>query len=374
VTDISGFPKGTHIQRIALVLQGGGALGAYQAGVYQALHENGFDPDWVAGTSIGAINAAIIAGNDPGQRLARLRTFWDTVARADPWNLTGLPQAVRQAYDASGVAATMLYGLPGMFIPRIPYPWQAFSPGFADHSSYYDTAPLYQTLLRLVDFDYLNRHEVRLSLGAVHVKTGKPRYFDSLFQQIGPEHIMASGALPPSFPPVPVDGELYWDGGIVSNTPLEVVLDDVPRVNTLCFMVDLFSPAGPEPNSIAEVYARHKDISYANRSERGIREFEEKHNLRRAVRALYKALPEAESRDPELKRLAELGCRTTMEIVHLSYGGKPWETATRDADFSSLAIGERWDQGYADGLRVIARAAWLQPVPANAGVVVYDAD
>jgi NTE family protein len=185
---------------------------------------------------------------------------------------------------------------------------------------------------------------------------------------------MASGALPPSFPPVSVDGELYWDGGIVSNTPLEVVLDDVPRVNTLCFMVDLFSQVGPEPNSIADVYARHKDISYANRSERGIREYEEKHNLRRAVRALYKALPEAQGHDPEMKRLGELGCHTTMEIVHLSYGGEPWETATRDADFSSLAIGERWGKGYADGLRAIARAEWLQPVPANAGVVVYGAD
>jgi NTE family protein len=374
MTDIAGFPKGAHIQRIALVLQGGGALGAYQAGVYQALHENGFAPDWVAGTSIGAINAAIIAGNAFGERLARLRAFWESVARVDPWNFPGLPHTLRQAYDASGVAVTVLYGLPAMFLPRMPYPWQAFLPGFAEHSSYYDTAPLRETLLRLVDFDYLNRHEVRLSLGAVHVKTGRPRYFDSLFQQIGPEHVMASGALPPSFPPVQVDGELYWDGGIVSNTPLEVVLDDVPRVNTLCFVVDLFSPVGPEPGSIADVYARHKDISYANRSERGIREFEEKHNLRRAVRALYNALPDAERHDPELKRLAELGCRTTMEIVHLSYRGKPWETATRDADFSSLAIGERWGQGYADGLRVIARAAWLQPVPANAGVVVYDAD
>lgn len=374
MNDIAAFPRRAHIQRIALVLQGGGALGAYQAGVYQALHEKGFAPDWVAGTSIGAINAAIIAGNAFEQRLERLRTFWDTVARDDPWNRPGLPDALRQACDAGGVATTILYGLPGMFIPRLQTPWQGVLPGLPEHPSYYDTAPLHETLVRLVDFGYLNRHEVRLSLGTVHVKTARVRYFDSLFQQIGPEHIMASGALPPSFPAVPVDGELYWDGGIVSNTPLEVVLDDVPRVNTLCFMVDLFSPVGPEPASIADVYARHKDIAYANRSERGIRDYEEKHNLRRAVRALYKALPEAQRHDPELRRLAALGCRTTMEIVHLSYGGKPWETATRDADFSSLAIGERWDQGYADGLRVIARAAWLEPVPEHAGVVVYSAN
>jgi NTE family protein len=365
------FPKGPHIERIALVLQGGGALGAYQAGVYHALHEKGFAPDWVAGTSIGAINAALIAGNVFDNRVARLREFWQTVARADPWDVSALPQESRRAFDVAGVAATMLYGRPGMFAPRIPSPLLPFMPS-AQQTSYYDTSPLHETLLRLVDFDCVNRHDVRLSLGAVHIKTGQPRYFDSLFQHIGPAHVMASGALPPGFPPVPVDGELYWDGGIVSNTPLEVVLDDVPRVNTLCFMIDLFNPTGPEPASLAEVYARHKDIAYANRSERGIRDYQEKHNLRRAVRALYKALPENKRNDPALKELAALGCRTTMEIVHLSYAGKPWETSTRDADFSAAAIRERWDQGYQDAKQAIEQAVWLEPVPHGVGVVVYE--
>lgn len=372
MNDTASFPKGAHIDRIALVLQGGGALGAYQAGVYQALHEKGFAPDWVAGTSIGGINAALIAGNVFDNRVPRLREFWQTVARADPVDLSALPQEWRRAYDVAGVTTTMLCGQPGMFAPRVPSPSLPFVSIPPAQASYYDTSPLRETLLRLVDFDCVNQHYIRLSLGTVHVKTGQSRYFDSLFQHIGPEHVMASGALPPGFPPVAVDGELYWDGGIISNTPLEVVLDDVPRVNTLCFMVDLFNPNGPEPASLSEVYARHKDIAYANRSERGIRDYQEKHNLRRAVGALYQALPEDKRNDPKLKALAALGCRTTMEIVHLSYAAKPWETATRDADFSAAAIRERWDQGYRDAAQVIEQAAWLAPVPSDVGVVVYE--
>ncbi len=372
MNDATLFPKGPHIERIALVLQGGGALGAYQAGVYQALHEKGFAPDWVAGTSIGAVNAALIAGNVFEHRLPRLREFWQTVARADTVDVAALPQEWRRAFDAAGVTATMLCGQPGMFTPRFPNPSLPFVSATPKHTSYYDTSPLHETLLRLVDFDCINQHYIRLSLGTVHVKTGRTRYFDSLFQRIGPEQVMASGALPPGFPPVQVDGELYWDGGIVSNTPLEVVLDDVPRVNTLCFMIDLFDPNGSEPTSLAEVYARHKDIAYANRSEHGIRDYQEKHNLRRAIGALYKALPKDKRDDPRLRELAALGCRTTMEIVHLRYAGKPWETATRDADFSATAIQERWDQGYRDAAQVIEEAAWLVPVPPDVGVVVYE--
>lgn len=229
-----------------------------------------------------------------------MRTFWDAVSGFDPWNKKGLPDAVCKACSAGAVASTMVFGQPGMFAPRMTLPSSFFLCGSAGQTSYYDTSPLHDTLLQLVDFDCLSRHEVRLSLGAVHVRTGRTRYFDSLFQRIGPEHILASGALSPGFPAVAVDGEPYWDGRIVSSTPLEVVLDDAPRVNTLCIMVDLFDPVGPEPASMADVHARHNDITYANRSERGIREFEEKHNLRRAIRALYKALPEQKRRDPEL--------------------------------------------------------------------------
>ncbi len=372
MNDTTPFPKGAQIERIALVLQGGGALGAYQAGVYQALHEKGFAPDWVAGTSIGAVNAALIAGNIFEHRLPRLREFWQTVARADPVDVSALPEEWRRTYDIAGVTATMLYGQPGMFAPRIPSPALPFVSAAPEQTSYYDTSPLRGTLLQLVDFDCINQHYIRLSLGAVHVKTGRTRYFDSMFQRIGPEHVMASGALPPGFPPVEVEGDLYWDGGIVSNTPLEVVLDDLPRVNTLCFMIDLFDPNGPEPTSLAEVYARHKDIAYANRSERGIRDYQEKHNLRRVIDALYQVLPKGQRDDPRLKELAALGCRTTMEVVHLRYAGKPWETATRDADFSEAAIRERWDQGYRDAAQVIEEAAWLAPVPPDVGVVVYE--
>lgn len=369
----TSFPKGPHIDRVALVLQGGGALGAYQAGVYQTLHENGFMPDWVAGTSIGAINAAIIAGNEPENRVDRLHEFWQTVARTDLWEPAYLPPALRQALDAGATASTIMFGQPGMFTPRIPNPAFGLLSRSAECASYYDTSPLRETLLRLVDFDCLNRRNaIRLSLGAVHVKTGTPRYFDSLFQNIGPEHIMASGALPPGFPPVPVEGELYWDGGIVSNTPLEVVLDDLPRVNTLCFMLDLFNPNGPEPTSLPEVYARLKEIAYANRSDRGIHDYQERHNLRRAVRALYQALPEGKCNDAEFRALNALGCNTTMEIVHLIYRGKPWETVAGDVDFSASAISERWDQGAQDAALAVKEAAWLEPVPPNVGVVIHE--
>lgn len=360
-------------RRIALVLQGGGALGAYQAGVYQAMDEAGLTPEWVAGTSIGAINGAIIAGNAPGERLARLRRFWRAVAQPGFWGESLGHPGARQWFSWVAAMQAVVAGQPSFFRPRLAPPIASPSPEGARGASYYDTSALARLLREVVDFDCLNGGQVRYSLGAVHVKTGRLRYFDTRFQAIGPQHVMASGALPPGFPAVEVDGELWWDGGIYSNTPIEVVLDDHPRTSTLCFMVDLFNPRGPEPRSIPEVEVRHKDILYATRSHDHVEQFARIHTLRHALSELAERLPESARADPQIRRLAGMGCRSTMEIVHLGYGSRSWELTTKDVDFSTRAIDERWEKGYRDAMAVIARAPWLAPPPAHAGVVIHDA-
>ena len=356
--------------RITLVLQGGGALGAYQAGVCQALEEAGFAPDWVAGTSIGAIIGAIIAGNAPERRVSRLREFWRRVSRPDPVDPALLPEQARQLYGAWSWLSAAWSGQPGFFTPR---PFPPLTPtGTAQTASWYDTHPLHELLTELVDFERLNRQGVRFSLGAVHLRTGKLRYFDSLFQTIRVEHVMASGALPPGFPAVEVDGELWWDGGIYSNTPIEVVLDDYPRRDTLCFMIDLFSASGPEPRSIPEVMVRQKDIEFASRSRQHIENYARIHNLRRAVRALHRRMGESERADPAVHAAAGLGCHTTMRIVHFTSPAGAWELATRDADFSRATLETRQASGYRDGLRAIAAAPWEAPLPPDQGVAVYE--
>ena len=359
-------------RRIALVLQGGGALGAYQAGVYQALDESGLAPEWVAGTSIGAINGAIIAGNEPHNRLSRLEEFWKTLCFPGLAEAGGIPQPLRQAASFGNALLAVFGGLPGFFSPRLFPPLVPGADGSAKTASYYDTSDLRALLERLVDFDYLNREAVRYSLGAVHVKSGQLRYFDNRFQRIGPQHLMASGALPPGFPAVEVDGELWWDGGLYSNTPLEVVLDDYPRRSTLCFMVDLFNPAGPEPRTIPEVEARRKSITYATRSKRHIETYALIHNMRAAIRELHQRLAEEQHHDPVVKSLAGLGCHTTMEIVHLGYADRDAELSTKDVDFSGSAIEERWARGLRDARRAIELAPWSEPVPSHVGVVVHD--
>lgn len=363
------FAARPQIRRLALTLQGGGALGAYQAGVYQALEEHGFAPDWVAGTSIGAINGALIAGNPPGARTERLRAFWQKVADRDCVESDGVPPVVRQWSGWLAACNAILAGRPGFFTPRLPWMFNSEAP---ESLGFYDTAPLKETLLELVDFDRLNDGRTRLSVGAVHVRAGKLRYFDTRFQRIGPEHIMASGALPPGFPPVRLDGELYWDGGIYSNTPLEIVLDDYPRVSTLCFMVDLFDPAGAEPATLAEALSRRESIAYASRSRQHLEDYARVHNLRRAVQALYTRLSPELQQDPLVRKLAGLGCQTTMEVVHLGYADRPWELETKDIDFSRCAIDARWTKGYRDACRVLERKPWLEPVPPGTGAVVHE--
>ncbi|MGE5385301.1 MAG: patatin-like phospholipase family protein [Betaproteobacteria bacterium] len=359
--------------RVAMVLQGGGALGAYQGGVYQALHEHGMTPDWVVGTSIGAINGAIIAGNRHASRLTRLQEFWESISHPDFFDMHQVPDAIRQLNTRFSTLKSSIWGVPGFYVPRPFNPFAAGLPVDPERASYYDTTPLAGTLQRFVDFDFLNAKDaMRLSVGAMQVTTGELINFDNSTQTIGPEHIMASGALPPGFPPVRIDGELYWDGGLYSNTPLEVVLDDEPRQNTLCFMVDLWRSEGPEPRTLEESYTRQRDVLLASRSNRHIDEYRRMHNLRNVVCNLHERLPADMVNQPEVREMAALGCNTTMHIVRLAYGGQDWQMANKHINFSSGSIHWRWEKGYEDGLRAIEQAGWMQPHSPLVGVVVHD--
>ncbi|MEC5216872.1 NTE family protein [Actimicrobium sp. GrIS 1.19] len=360
-------------QRIALVLQGGGALGAYQAGIYQALDEHDLTPDWVVGTSIGAINAALIAGNHRHNRLTRLREFWDRVAHQDAFDLARVPDEARRLNTMLATMDSMTRGVPGFFSPR---PFSLFPMGLAvepEFASFYDTSPLAASLAELIDFDYLNLHErMRLTVNALKVTSGELVSFDSARQRIGVEHIMASGALPPGFPPVRIDGELYWDGGLYSNTPLDTVLDDEPRTDTLCFMVDLWSADGPEPTTLDQVQTRQKDVMFASRSQQHINEYLKLHNLRLALHAMHAKIPAELQTKADIKHLATLGCDSIMHIVRLPYAGRDWHMASKDINFSKGSIAWRWEQGYNDAMRAIGSRGWLNQVPEGVGVVVHE--
>lgn len=366
------YPSRPENQRIALVLQGGGAMGAYQAGVYQALDEHGFCPDWIAGTSIGALNGAIIAGNRPEDRVTALREFWDTLAQGIDSGIYGfLPDQGRQVFSLGNAMSIVANGLPGFFSPRPDLITALFTGQSAETASYYTTEPLRKLVERLIDFKCLESNKIRLSVGAVNVTSGELTYFDSSNETLAAEHILASGALPPGFPAVRINDEFYWDGALYSNTPLEVVLEDNPRVDTLCFAVSLFPATGRVPQTISEVDARQKDITFGSRLNRHINAYERLHNLRRKINLLYQHLPKKLQDDPEIRELSYWGCHTTMQIVKLAYPGMSWELASKDIDFSRVTINERWRMGYDATLAMLNQAPWLQPHPVDQGVVVH---
>ena len=312
-----------------------------------------------------------MAGNPRERRLERLEAFWSAICRPLPFAppSSGLP---RRLFNTWSAWQTTALGQPGFFEPRPVSPWLA-SPGTTPAISFYDTAALRRTLESLIDLDRINGGAVRLSLGAVNVRTGQQVYFDTAHRKLGFEHIMASGALPPAFPPVEIDGEWYWDGGLVSNTPLDVVIDQLPRSSTLCFMIDLFDAEGPLPRVMEDVETRRKDITYASRSERSIEAHRATHNLRRAVLALWKALTPEAQRDPHLSALADLGCTTTMHIVRLVHRSEADELSCKDFEFSAATFAEHRAAGYRDAMRRLADPAWLEPVPPDIGVVIHDA-
>jgi len=359
-------------EKIVLVLQGGGALGSYQAGAFDALAQAGQQPHWVAGISIGAINCALIAGNPPGKRAKNLRKFWERVS-ARTAMLPYVPGFLaRGIYNDASAASVSLSGVPGFFKPRVP-PAAMMPQGTVGASSYYDTAPLYETLTELVDFDYLNSDDVRLSVGAVNVETGNMRWFDSAHETITPEHIMASGALPPGFPAVEIDGQFYWDGGLVSNTPLQYVLDEALGEDDLCvFQVDLFNATGQLPTSVWTTEARLKDIRFSSRTRFNTDMMHRMHKTREAARRLYDKLPKALKEDPDVRALVTGTTDPRVTIVHLIYRQKSYERQSKDYEFSRSTMQEHWNCGMLDVVTSLGHASWTGRHTLHDHVKVFD--
>jgi NTE family protein len=353
-------PCATVFDSIALVLQGGGALGAYQAGVYERLLEADVEPTWISGISIGAINSAIIAGNARDERIPRLREFWELVSNAsdgvpgDGW--TGLPliDPLRAWVNQVAASRVLMQGVPGFFEPRVPPPYLAFGAG---NTSYYDTEPLRATLERLVDFDRINARATRLSIGAVNVRTGNFAYFDNAKDTIRPEHIMASGALPPGFDAVEIDGERYWDGGMVSNTPLDWVLSARSGLDTLIFQVDLWSARGELPSDLASVATRMKEIQYSSRTRSATDAFRRTEKLRTAFNELLAQMPPTLAASPQARLLAEASDPALYNIVELVYRSPTYEGQYKDFEFSRRTMKEHWQAGYDDAAHTLAHDA-----------------
>ena len=366
----------TQFEQIVLLLQGGGALGSYQAGVYQALAEAELHPNWIAGISIGAINSAIIAGNAPDKRVDRLREFWETVSTPP----LGLPYLkfvelqnafVHHLVNQGRAVNILLFGAPNFFTPRVLAAalWPANAP---DKASYYDTAPLKATLERLVDFDRINAGGMRFSVGAVNVGTGNFAYFDNTTDRIRPEHVMASGSLPPGFPATEVDGEYYWDGGLVSNTPLQWALDSQPRKDTLAFQIDLWSAPGALPHDLTEVDVRHKDIMYSSRTRAATDQYKHTQKLRIAIANLLKEIPDKFRHTAHAKMLQQEADEKVCNIVHLIYRARSYEGIAKDFLFSRRMMEEHWESGYDDARRTLAEPEVMRRPDPIEGVRIFE--
>jgi NTE family protein len=362
---------------VALVLQGGGALGAYQAGVYEALAEAGIHPDWIAGISIGAINAAIIAGNPPKSRVDQLREFWTHVTSDGPWpwpypaRLGARGEAARNLFNQFSAGLALASGAKGFFSARPVPPW-LLPAGTLEATSFYNTGDLKPTLERLIDFDRLNSGATRLSIGAVNVRTGNFVCFDSATHTIRPEHVMASGALPPAFPAIEIEGEHYWDGGLVSNTPLQWVVDQQSRRDTLAFQVDLWSARGEFPRNMLEVMTREKEIRYSSRTRAGTDQFKHVQSLRRAVAGLLEKLPDDLKNSPEAKLLRTAADRKVYNVVQLIYRARDYEGHSKDYEFSRVSMEEHWRAGYHDARRTLRHREVLERPTNHEGVFTFD--
>jgi NTE family protein len=369
-------PKGrTPFEQIALLLQGGGALGAYQAGVYEALAEADLHPNWVAGISIGAINSAIIAGNAPKRRVDALREFWQAVSTSP----LGIPyfrhlkygDTEHQVVNQMRALGILFFGAPNFFVPRWPPPtiWPAGSP---ETVSYYDNAPLRATLERLVDFDRINSGEMRFSVGAVEVSSGNFTYFDTTTHKIAFEHVAASGSLPPGFPATKVGEEYFWDGGLISNTPLEWVLNSRPRLDTLAFQIDLWNARGELPKDLIGVEVRHKEIIYSSRNRAATDRYQYMQKLRIAFTNLLKRMPEELRETPDAKLLLAEANDKVCNIVHLIYRARPYEGIAKDFEFSRRTVDEHWRTGYSNARQTLANPEVLQLPDRLEGVRTFD--
>jgi NTE family protein len=363
-------------ERIVLIVQGGGALGSYQAGVYQALAEANLHPDWVAGISIGAINSALIAGNPPEKRVDRLREFWEAVT-TPPFGITDFKwfevkdEFTHGLVNQARSLGVLLGGAPNFFKPRVPPPF-LHPTGTLEAISYYDVAPLKATLERLVDFDRINRCLMRFSVGAVNVRTGNFVYFDSTTHQICPEHVIASGSLPPGFPATEIEGEYYWDGGLVSNTPLQWVLDSRPGKDTLAFQIDLWSARGEFPRNLLESETRQKEIRYSSRTRMATDQFKKKQILRRAAAKLLAKIPKELLQTAEAEMLALEADEKVYNLIQLIYRAKNYEGTSKDYEFSRRTMEEHWQSGYNDAVRTLRHPEVLQRPQEMDGVFTFD--
>lgn len=363
---------------IALLLQGGGALGSYQAGVYEALTDAGLHPDWVAGISIGAINAAIIAGNAPGERVAQLKVFWEGIS-ANPlldWALSHdsfMPKgdAARGVFNQISASLALFGGAAGFFAPRLHIPWLQPA-GTEGATSFYDTKLLKSTLERTVDFERINSGEMRFSVGAVNIRTGNLVYFDNTTHVIRPEHVMASGALPPGFPPVEIDGDFYWDGGLISNTPLQWVVENGPRQDTLAFQVDVWSAQGDLPRNLADVATRQKEIQYSSRTRANTDQFKRVQHLRSTLGKLLAKLPEDLKETDEAKLLGGEADQKLYNLVHLIYRAQGYEGHSKDYEFSRLTMRDHWRAGYQDATKTLRHPEVLERPASPDGVFTFD--
>jgi len=358
-------------QQVILVFQGGGALGAYQAGVYQALHEAEIEPDWVSGVSIGAINSAIIAGNSRKRRLDRLRQFWELITERKIWHYTPDGDVFRKARNAASSWMTLMQGQPGFFTPRVQNPWMSFT-GAQSATSYYDSEPLRETLEDLVDFSLLNEKLVRCSVGAVNVLSGNFVYFDNAHEIIGPDHVMASGALPPALPMIKIGTDHFWDGGIVSNTPLQHILDQDDAINTLIFQIDLFSARGVLPRDMPDVLARHKDIMYSSRTRYNTDVYRRMQTWKKKLFHVLEKVPSDKLSDEERSLREQLAHMPDITILQLIYQQKAYEGHAKDYEFSGTSMREHWQSGYEDTRRTLRRKDWLSMPPVGAGILVHD--
>lgn len=370
---------------VALVLQGGGALGAYQAGVYEGLHEADIVPNWVAGISIGSLNSAIIAGNPPESRVQRLREFWETICQpavfqppadlVQQWiELQG--SEARKAFNAFGAWRAILEGQKAFYTPRVPPPWAVLH-GDPTTTSYYNTAELKTTLERLVDFDRINAGEMRVSVGAVNVRTGNFEFFDNTSGptkgRMRAEHFMASGALPPGFPAIEIEGEYYWDGGLVSNTPLAQILSATPRVDTLAFQVDLWSAVGELPSNIYDVQERQKDIQYSSRTRAITDMMERDQTYRRLLREVLEHVPpEVRDKNKWCKQARQLACEHRYNVIHLVYRDKEWDGLSKDYEFSFLTMRDHWSTGLDDIRETLTHKDWLDKPGKDNAFVTHD--
>lgn len=363
---------------VALVLQGGGALGAYQAGVYEALAEAKINPNWVAGVSIGAINAAIIAGNEPAERVDKLRSFWREITANPLLDWMGVPDALmprghapRAFFNQASANYAMMAGAAGFFTPRPISPW-LLPDGAQEATSFYETKLLKSTLERLVDFDRINASKTRFSVGAVNVRTGNFVYFDNRTHTIRPEHVMASGSLPPGFPAVEVDGEHYWDGGLISNTPLQWVAEQSERQDTLAFQVDVWSARGELPRNLADVVTRQKEIQYSSRTRANTDQFKRFQRARKALSGLLAKLPPDLLASEEAAMLGAIADEKVYTLVHLIYRAKHYEGHWKDYEFSRLSMEEHWRAGYHDALRTLRHPEALERPSNQDGVSTFD--